>query len=89
MARVRENILKAGIVGRLVANDFSGALVSAIVLEEDANGSPSTRSPWRASSRRKSRKGIEGSGIAVHARGGGVGDAAMDAGASTELSMST
>ena len=29
MARVRENILKAGIVGRLVANDFSGALVSA------------------------------------------------------------
>ncbi len=38
MAQVRENILKAGIVGRLVANDFSGALVSAIVLEEDANG---------------------------------------------------
>ncbi|TLY62022.1 MAG: RND family transporter [Gammaproteobacteria bacterium] len=40
MARVRENILKAGIVGRLVANDFSGALVSAIVLEQDANGRP-------------------------------------------------
>ena len=40
MARVRENILKAGIVGRLVANDFSGALVSAIVLEKDANGKP-------------------------------------------------
>ncbi len=38
MAEVRENILKAGIVGRLVANDFSGALVSAIVLEEDAEG---------------------------------------------------
>jgi len=38
LARVRENILKAGIVGRLVANDFSGALVSAIVLEQDANG---------------------------------------------------
>ena len=38
LAQVRENILKAGIVGRLVANDFSGALVSAIVLEEDANG---------------------------------------------------
>src|SRR5262245_43435545 len=29
MAQVRENILKAGIVGRLVATDFSGALVSA------------------------------------------------------------
>ncbi len=40
MAQVRENILKAGIVGRLVANDFSGALVSAIVLEQDANGHP-------------------------------------------------
>ncbi|HEU4626118.1 MAG TPA: MMPL family transporter [Steroidobacteraceae bacterium] len=40
MAQVRENILKAGIVGRLVANDFSGALVSAIVLEQDANGKP-------------------------------------------------
>src|SRR5215469_7602783 len=39
-AQVRENILKAGIVGRLVANDFSGALVSATVLEQDANGRP-------------------------------------------------
>jgi len=40
MAQVRENILKAGIVGRLVANDFSGALISATVLEEDATGKP-------------------------------------------------
>ena len=40
MLRVRDNILKAGIVGRLVANDFSGALVSAILLEQDANGRP-------------------------------------------------
>src|SRR5437016_4244316 len=38
MGRVRDNILKAGIVGRLVANDFSGALVSAVVLEQDSNG---------------------------------------------------
>ncbi|MBV9621745.1 MAG: RND family transporter, partial [Gammaproteobacteria bacterium] len=38
MARVRDNIRKAGIVGRLVANDFSGALVSAIVLDQDARG---------------------------------------------------
>jgi len=38
LAKVRENILKAGIRGRLVANDFSGALVSAIVLEKDAQG---------------------------------------------------
>ena len=38
--KVRENILKAGIRGRLVANDFSGALISAIVLEQDATGKP-------------------------------------------------
>jgi len=40
MARVRDNIRKAGILGRLVANDFSGALVSAIVLDQDARGRP-------------------------------------------------
>jgi len=32
-ARVRGNILKAGIVGRLIANDFSGAIVSAQLME--------------------------------------------------------
>ena len=35
LAQVRANILKAGIVGRLVANDFSGAIVSAQLLEQD------------------------------------------------------
>ncbi len=35
--RVRRNILKAGIVGRLVANDFSGAIVSAELMEFDPN----------------------------------------------------
>lgn len=35
LAQVRENILKAGIVGRLVANDFSGAIVSAQLEEQD------------------------------------------------------
>ncbi|MGH2602815.1 MAG: RND family transporter, partial [Dehalococcoidia bacterium] len=34
-ARVRRNIRKAGILGRLVANDFSGALVSAQLMEID------------------------------------------------------
>jgi predicted RND superfamily exporter protein len=38
LARVRDNIRKAGILGRLVANDFSGALVSATVLDQDAQG---------------------------------------------------
>ena len=37
LATVRENITKAGIVGRLVANDFSGALVSAKLQEFDPN----------------------------------------------------
>ena len=32
-ARVRENIVKAGILGRLVANDFSGAIVTAKLQE--------------------------------------------------------
>ena len=35
LARVRENILKAGIVGRLVANDFTAAMVSARLVETD------------------------------------------------------
>jgi len=35
LAQVRRNILKAGIVGRLVANDFSGAMISAELLEYD------------------------------------------------------
>jgi len=34
-ARVRENILKSGKLGQLVANDFTGAIVSAQLLELD------------------------------------------------------
>ena len=37
LARVRENIIKARLVGRLVANDFSGALVSARLQEFHPN----------------------------------------------------
>jgi len=41
LAQVRENVLKANVVGRLVANDFSGAIVSAQLLEKDpATGKP-------------------------------------------------
>ena len=36
-ARVRENIIKAGIVGRLVANDFAGAIVAAKLQEFHPN----------------------------------------------------
>ncbi len=35
LEQVRKNILKAGLVGRLVANDFSGAIISAELLEFD------------------------------------------------------
>ncbi len=35
LALVKQNIIKAGIVGKLVANDFSGALISAQLLEID------------------------------------------------------
>ncbi len=33
--QIRKNVLKAGIVGRLVANDFSGAIISAELMEVD------------------------------------------------------
>ncbi len=37
LARVRENAIKAGVVGRLVANDFTGAIVSGRLQEFDPN----------------------------------------------------
>ena len=74
LARVRENILKAGIVGRLVANDFSGAMVSAQLLDAD----PETGKPvdYIAISReleRKVRARIEGSKVDVAVAGAGIG----------------
>ncbi|MCK4508616.1 MAG: MMPL family transporter, partial [Desulfuromonadales bacterium] len=35
LEQVRKNILKSGIVGRLVANDFSAAIISATLIEVD------------------------------------------------------
>jgi predicted RND superfamily exporter protein len=35
LERVRENILKAGLIGDLVANDFSAALIRAELIEDD------------------------------------------------------
>ncbi|MDE0214625.1 MAG: MMPL family transporter, partial [Deltaproteobacteria bacterium] len=37
LAKVRENAIKAGVVGRLVANDFTGAIVSGRLQEFDPN----------------------------------------------------
>src|SRR6516162_10865080 len=66
MARVRDNIIKAGIVGRLVANDFSGALVSAIVLDTDAQGRPVDPIRVAHELETRVRKPLEGGGIDVH-----------------------
>jgi uncharacterized protein len=66
MARVRDNIIKAGIVGRLVANDFSGALVSAIVLDTDAQGKPVDPIRVAHELERRVRVPIEAQGIDVH-----------------------
>ena len=66
MARVRDNIRKAGIIGRLVANDFSGALVSAIVLDTDASGKPVDPIRVAHELERQVRVPLEGNGIDVH-----------------------
>jgi predicted RND superfamily exporter protein len=66
LARVRENILKAGIVGRLVANDFSGAMVSAQLLDADPEtGKPVDYIAISKELEHNVRKRIEGSKVAV------------------------
>ena len=66
LAQVRENIRKAGIVGRLVANDFSGALVSAIVLDSDAQGKAVDPIHVAHELERRVREPLAGRGIDVH-----------------------
>jgi predicted RND superfamily exporter protein len=66
MAQVRDNIRKAGIIGRLVANDFSGALVSAIVLDTDATGKPVDPIRVAHELERRVRTPLAGHGIDVH-----------------------
>src|SRR6185295_11527921 len=85
LAQVRENILKAGIVGRLVANDFSGALVSAIVLDKDANGTPVDPMKLAHELEEKVRKRIEGTGIGVQARAAGVDDRTSKSGIDVQM----
>jgi len=72
LAKVRENILKAGIRGRLVANDFSGALVSAIVLENDATGKPIDPIQVARDLESRVRDKIQGTDVLVQAQGSGV-----------------
>ena len=70
--RVRENILKAGIRGRLVANDFSGALVSAIVLEKDATGKPINPIEVARDLESRVRDKIQSNDVLVQAQPSGV-----------------
>ena len=69
---MRENILKAGIRGRLVANDFSGALVSAIVLEKDATGKPIDPIMVARELEERVRNKIQGQSVIVQAQGSGI-----------------
>jgi predicted RND superfamily exporter protein len=82
-ARVRDNIRKAGIIGRLVASDFSGALVSAIVLDQDAQGRPVDPIRVAHELERRVRAPLEGDGIDVRIIGFAMvmGDIADGAGA--------
>ena len=67
LERVRENVLKAGIVGRLVANDFSGALVSARLMEVDPRtGERLDYTAVADALERQVRAPLERNGIRVH-----------------------
>ena len=72
LAKVRENILKAGIRGRLVANDFSGALISAIVLEQDATGKPIDPIEVANALETRVREKIQNADVLVQAQSGGI-----------------
>ncbi|HEX6397289.1 MAG TPA: MMPL family transporter [Steroidobacteraceae bacterium] len=72
LEKVRENILKAGIRGRLVANDFSGALISAVVLEQDATGKPIDPIAVAHALETRVRDKIQNDVVLVHAEGSGV-----------------
>ncbi|MGH8252089.1 MAG: efflux RND transporter permease subunit [Steroidobacteraceae bacterium] len=66
LARVKENILKAGIVGRLVANDFSGAMISAQLLDADPEtGEPVDYIEISRELEEKVRARIEGADLEV------------------------
>jgi predicted RND superfamily exporter protein len=69
LQRVRENILKAGIRGRLVANDFSGALISAVVLEKDATGRAIDPIEVARQLESRVRDRIQGNAVIVQAQG--------------------
>ncbi len=68
-ARVRENIIKSGKLGQLVANDFSGAIVSAHLLEIDPSTGAKIDYPAVAARLESIRTRVEretGGAITVH-----------------------
>jgi predicted RND superfamily exporter protein len=83
-ARVRENIIKSGKLGQLVANDFSGAIISAQILEVDPKTGARIDYPLVADGLERIRQRVEsasGGAITVHIIGfakiiGDVSDAA-------------
>ncbi len=83
-ARVRENIIKSGKLGQLVANDFTGAIVSAHILEYDPRTGAKVDYRIVAGGLERIRKRVEtatGGAISVHIIGfakiiGDVSDAA-------------
>ncbi|HEU4780864.1 MAG TPA: MMPL family transporter, partial [Steroidobacteraceae bacterium] len=78
LAKVRENILKAGIRGRLVANDFSGALISAIVLEKDATGKPISPIDVARALEERVREQIQGIDVVVQAHPSSITGSSVD-----------
>ncbi|HEY5789736.1 MAG TPA: MMPL family transporter [Gammaproteobacteria bacterium] len=67
LARVRENVLKSGLVGRLVASDFSGAIVSAELLEIDPEtGRPIDYAEVSRQLEEKIRARFESASVDVH-----------------------
>ncbi len=65
LARVRENILKSNIVGRLVANDFTGAIISAQLMEINPNTGNKLDYIHVADELEKIRKGFKGVNVDI------------------------
>ncbi|MEM9532738.1 MAG: MMPL family transporter [Pseudomonadota bacterium] len=64
--RVRANIVKSGVVGRLVAEDFGGAMVWADLLEEDPVTGEKLDYQRVAADLEKIREDFAGEGLSVH-----------------------
>ncbi len=64
--KVQQNVLKAGIVGRLVANNFKSAMVSAQLLDADPEGGPVNYIALAHDLEDKLRKVYQDDDISIH-----------------------